>query len=48
LDSKYLPRKAEPDYGRVVAGMLHHAWRFDQPGRRLSRLVYIDDTRMND
>jgi len=48
LDSKYLSRKAELDYGHVLAEMLHHAWRLDQPGRRMGRLVYIDDIRMND
>ncbi len=43
-----IPRKAEPDYGRVVAAMLRHARQLDLPGGRIARLLYIGDTRLND
>jgi hypothetical protein len=43
-----LPRKAEPDYGRVVAEMLRLARAIDRPGTPIERLIYIGDTRMND
>ncbi len=43
-----LPRKAEPDYGRVVAEMLRHARALDRPGAQIERLVYVGDTRLND
>jgi len=43
-----LPRKAEPEYGRVVAEMLRRARALDLPGATISRLIYIGDTQMND
>ena len=48
LEDNAIPRKAEPEYGRVVAEMLRHARRLDLPGAEINRLVYIGDTRMND
>jgi hypothetical protein len=43
-----LPRKAEPEYGRVVAEMLRRARALDLPGATIRRLIYIGDTQMND
>ena len=43
-----IPRKAEANYGRVVAEMLRHARRIDLPKGHIKRLLYIGDTRMND
>jgi hypothetical protein len=43
-----LPRKAEPEYGRVVAEMLRRARALDLTDTEIERLVYIGDTRMND
>jgi len=48
LEEGQIPRKSEPAYGRVVAEMLRQARRLDLPARRVERLVYIGDTRMND
>jgi hypothetical protein len=48
LAEKGLPRKAEPEYGRVVAEMLRRARALDLPGATISRLIYIGDTQMND
>ncbi|MFQ6101171.1 MAG: hypothetical protein ACE5OS_08045 [Anaerolineae bacterium] len=43
-----LPRKAEPEYGRVVTEILCRARELDLPGVEIERLVYIGDTQMND
>jgi hypothetical protein len=43
-----LPRKAEPEYGHVVAEMLRRARPLDLPGATIRRLIYIGDTQMND
>jgi len=48
LDRNTLPRKAEPDYGRVVAEMLRRARAVDRPAVAIKRLIYVGDTRMND
>ncbi|MFB0535853.1 MAG: hypothetical protein ACETWR_12830 [Anaerolineae bacterium] len=48
LDGHTLPRKAEPEYGRVVAEMLRRARELDLPGTAIRRLIYIGDTRLND
>ena len=48
LDGSTLPRKAEPEYGRVVAEMLRRAREIDLPGTAIKRLIYIGDTRLND
>jgi hypothetical protein len=43
-----LPRKAEPDYGRVVAEMLREARRLTRPGSQIEWLLFIGDTELND
>jgi phosphoserine phosphatase len=51
LDGVSLPRKAELNYGRVVAEMLRQARALDgpsAPASTIQRLIYIGDTRMND
>jgi hypothetical protein len=48
LGDRPLPRKAEREYGRVVAEMLRRARALDLPGTTVQRLVYIGDTRLND
>ncbi len=51
LENDPLPRKAELNYGRVVAAMLRQARALDiaQPQQpTIKRLLYIGDTRMND
>jgi hypothetical protein len=48
LDVNTIPRKAEPDYGRVVAEMLQHARAASLPGGVLKTLLYIGDTELND
>jgi hypothetical protein len=46
--SKSLPRKAEPEYGRVLAEMLRRARELDTGGGHVERIVYVGDTRLND
>jgi hypothetical protein len=48
LEEKELPRKADREYGCLVAELLRRARRLDLPGRSLKRLIYIGDTQMND
>jgi len=48
LAGNALPRKAEPEYGRVVAEMLRRARALDLPRTPIRRLIYIGDTRLND
>ena len=48
LGGDRLPRKAEPEYGRVVAEMLRRARALDLPATPIRRLIYIGDTRLND
>jgi hypothetical protein len=48
LGSKSLPRKAEPEYGRVLAEMLRQARQVDIGRGRVKRILYIGDTRLND
>jgi hypothetical protein len=43
-----VPRKAEPDYGRVVGEMLREARALALPGTRIERLLFIGDTELND
>lgn len=43
-----LPRKSEPDYGRVVAEILRQAQAQDRPGTPIRELVFIGDTRLLD
>jgi hypothetical protein len=48
LDAKAAPRKAELDYGRVVAEILRHARACDRPGAAIRHLLDVGDTHMND
>jgi hypothetical protein len=48
LASKGLPRKAEPEYGRVLAEMLRQARQVEIGEGRIERVVYVGDTRLND
>lgn len=48
LERNALPRKTEPDYGRIVAEMLSRARELDLPGTAIRRLIYIGDTQLND
>ena len=43
-----LPRKAEPEYGAVVAEMLKRARAITHPQARIERVLFIGDTRLND
>jgi len=43
-----VPRKSEPEYGRVVAEMLRAARTLALPGTRVERLLFIGDTELND
>ena len=43
-----LPRKAEIEYGRVVAEMLKAGRALDRPATEIGHVVYIGDTRLND
>jgi len=48
LPDHTLPRKAEPEYGAVVAAMLNCARRLSAPGIEVERVLFIGDTRLND
>lgn len=48
LPEKYIPRKADAEYGQVMAAILSRARRLDAPGTSIKRLLFIGDTRMND
>ena len=48
LPAGIIPRKSEVDYARVVVRLLNAALDLDFPGRRLERLIFVGDTRMND
>ncbi|MEW6365644.1 MAG: hypothetical protein AB1714_13530 [Acidobacteriota bacterium] len=48
LDRGYLPRKAEPAYGAVVATMIRAARHIEAPGTAVRCLLYVGDTLMND
>jgi len=48
LDKDTLPRKAEPDYGCVVAELLRRSRALDLLRAPIRRLIYIGDTRLND
>lgn len=48
LTAGIIPRKSEVDYARVVVRLLNAALDLDFPGRRLERLIFVGDTRMND
>ena len=42
------PRKHEPAYAQLVAGLLRQARQLTAPGVQLERLVFVGDTRMSD
>jgi hypothetical protein len=48
MSSRDLPRKAEPEYGQIVAEMLRRARAIERPGTSIERLVFIGDTQLND
>ncbi|MBN1261254.1 MAG: hypothetical protein JXB35_11310 [Anaerolineae bacterium] len=48
LSPDVTPRKSEPDYARVIVGLLRCARELSAPGVPLRRLIYVGDTRMND
>jgi hypothetical protein len=48
MSAKTMPRKAEPEYGLVLAEMLRRAREVEIPRGQAERIVYIGDTRMND
>lgn len=43
-----LPRKAEPEYGAIVAAILQAARALTAPGVEIARVLFIGDTKMND
>ncbi len=43
-----IPRKTELSYARVVAHLLRAARALEAPGKRLARLIFLGDTRLND
>jgi hypothetical protein len=48
LEGKSLPRKAEPEYGHVLAEMLRQARHVELGQAHIQRVVYVGDTRLND
>lgn len=48
LEPDQLPRKAEPDYGRVVAEMLRSSAEASTGDRTIEHVVLIGDTELND
>lgn len=48
LENAPLPRKVEPEYGKVVAAILQEARRMGLPKARLKRLIFLGDTRLLD
>lgn len=48
LNPQQLPRKSEPDYGKVVAFLLQKAQEADHPGQPVQSLIFVGDTRLND
>jgi hypothetical protein len=48
LESGILPRKADPDYGKVLAAILRQARALASQPNAINRLVYIGDTRLLD
>lgn len=42
------PRKHEPAYAQLVAGLLRQARQLSAPGVQIERLVFVGDTRMSD
>ncbi|HEX7974663.1 MAG TPA: hypothetical protein VF498_09665, partial [Anaerolineales bacterium] len=48
LPDDLTPRKNDPEYAWVVAGLLRRARWMDSPGTAIRRLVYLGDTRLSD
>jgi hypothetical protein len=48
LPARYIPRKNEVDYGRVIVDFLRQARRQDDPSGEVDRLIYVGDTRLLD
>ena len=48
LPPDHIPRKAEPDYARVMAHLLRTARALSRPDVEIARLLYIGDTRLLD
>src|SRR5574338_725806 len=48
LKAGAIPRKSEPEYARAIVQLLRQARKLDAPGRKIERLAFIGDTRMND
>jgi len=48
LSPDVIPRKSEKDYATVIVQMLKQAREIDLPGGKITRLIYIGDTRLND
>ncbi len=48
LGCRALPRKSDPDYGRIVAEILKQARVLTAPGVEIARVLFIGDTQLND
>jgi hypothetical protein len=48
LPEKKIPRKSDPDYARLLIHILQSARALDEPGKKIQRLIFIGDTRLND
>lgn len=48
LKAGIIPRKSEPEYARAIVQLLRRARELVAPGRKIERLAFIGDTRMND
>ena len=48
LPEDLVPRKAAPEYARVIVHLLRQARAMDLPGATISRLILVGDTPMND
>jgi hypothetical protein len=48
LPEDLVPRKAAPEYARVIVHLLRKARAMDLPGATIKRLIYVGDTPMND
>ena len=48
LPTKKIPRKSDSDYARVIMHILQSARALDEPRKKIQRLIFIGDTRLND
>jgi hypothetical protein len=48
LSNKYIPRKSEINYAKVIVQMLKHSRMVDLHGGKIERLIFVGDTRLND